>query len=161
MTVAVLGSATTQVGEEAGAVSATYQRLAKRAAEQLRAQYGDTDADGFYDWRLNAAQGGDRSLIVNRPAEIADYMAQVASIPGAPPNPVLHFYFNQFSVSHNVRPRAETTNRILGSKAAGGCLMCHSSSDPANPHYNPVSVGFFDKPYTLFAQPADGGNGLV
>ena len=60
MSVAVLGSASTQVGDEAGAVSATYQRLAKRAAEQLRAQYGDQNADGFYDWRLNALQGGDR-----------------------------------------------------------------------------------------------------
>jgi hypothetical protein len=50
---------------------------------------------------------------------------------------------------------------ILGSPAGGGCLMCHSSSDPTNPNYSSKSVGFFDRKVKLFSQPTDGGNGLV
>jgi hypothetical protein len=161
MSTFVVASATSQVGEEAGSVVATYQRLGKKAAEQLRAQYGDANGDGVYDWPLNRLQGGDKVLIVNTPTEITDFLNQVSSIAGAPANPVLHAFFNQFSISHNVRPRAETTNKILGSKSAGGCTMCHSSSDPSSPNYSALSVGFFDRTYSLFDQPVDGGAGLV
>lgn len=161
MAVALWANASSQSGEEVGAISPTFQRLGKKAAEQLRAQYGDALGDGVYDWTLNRPQGGDTTLIVNRPQEIADFIAQIGTIPGAPANPVMHFYFNQFSISHNVRPIASPANPVLGSLSGGGCVMCHSSSDPASPSYSDRSVGFFDKQYELFKQPVDGGAGLV
>jgi hypothetical protein len=156
-----LSSATAQSGEQATTVVPTYQRLGKKAAEQLRGVYGDQNGDGLYDWRLNDLQDGDRALIVNERQEIVDYMAQVATIAGAPANPVIDFSFNTFSISHNVRPLSEPTYQVLGSRAGGGCLMCHSSSDPGHPNYSASSVGFFDRTFTLFNQPIDGGNGMV
>ncbi|MBI5575281.1 MAG: hypothetical protein HY896_02835 [Deltaproteobacteria bacterium] len=160
MAVTVWANATTQAGEEAGSISPTYQRLGKKAAELLRAYYGDADGDGVFDWPLNRTQGGDKALIVNKPQEIADFITRIG-LAGGPSNPVMHFYFNQFTLSHNVRPLSDATNPTLGSPAGGGCLMCHSSSDPVNPKYSPYSVGFFDKNFSLFTQPADGGSGLV
>jgi hypothetical protein len=161
MTVAAVANATTKNAEdEATAVVPTFQRLGKRSAELLRAAKGDADGNGVYDWPLNAPQGGDTTLIVNKPDEIADFFAQVAIAGGAsaPANPVLHFYFNQFTLSHNVVPKAGNPvngRYILGSPAGGGCVMCHSDSS------HPVSVGFFDRDVQLFAQPTDGGAGLV
>jgi hypothetical protein len=161
MAVAVVANATAKNADgEATAVVPTFQRLGKRAAELLRAAKGDADGNGVYDFTLNAPQGGDTTLIVNRPDEIADFFAQIAVAGGAaaPANPVLHFYFNQFTLSHNVVPKAGNPANgryILGSPAGGGCVMCHSDSS------NPQSVGFFDRSQQLFAQPLDGGAGLV
>jgi hypothetical protein len=160
MAVAVVANATAMNADgEATAVTPTFQRLGKRAAELLRAAKGDANGDGIYDWPLNAPQGGDTTLIVNRPDEIADFFRQIAIAGGAtaPPNPVLHFYFNQFTLSHNVVPKAGNPANgryILGSPLGGGCVMCHSDGS------NPLSVGFFDRTQQLFAQPTDGG-GLV
>ncbi|HET8580125.1 MAG TPA: hypothetical protein VFL31_03925, partial [Nitrospiraceae bacterium] len=145
---------------ECGSIVPTYQRLGKKSAELLRALYGDANGDGIYDWTLNRAQGGDTALIVNKPQEIADFITQMG-VAGGPANPVMHFYFNQFAVSHNVRPKSAASNKILGSQAGGGCVMCHSSSVVGNPNYNAASVGFFDKTFEIFKQPLDGGQGLV
>jgi PKD repeat protein len=162
MSVTVWANAVTQVGEECGSIVPTFQRLGKGAAEALRTMYGDVNADGVYDWTLNRAQGGDTALIVNTQQEIKDMTAKLVEVSGNPSlRPVMNFYFNQFSISHNIRPRNATTNRILGSERGGGCVMCHSSSDPTSPTYSTNSVGFFDKSYMLFRQPNDGGKGLV
>jgi hypothetical protein len=182
MTTTVVANATSVTGDpaqyECGSITPTYQRVGKKAAENLRAHYDDTNSDGVYDWRLNAPQNGDIALIVNTQTEITDFVTQLRLLGVA--NPVIHFYFNQFSISHNVMPKAgswcancsmDTDNDgqedpgerkyILGSSAGGGCVMCHSSSDPNSPNYSPKSVGFFDRQHTLFSQPTDGGNGLV
>jgi hypothetical protein len=45
-----------------------------------------------------------------------------------------------FDPSHGVLSK----DRALGARDGGGCVMCHSSSDPASPSYSPYSVGFFD-----------------
>jgi hypothetical protein len=161
MAVAVVANATAKnTANEATAVVPTFQRLGKRAAELLRAQKGDADGNGVHDWSLNAPQGGDTSLIVNTAGEITDFLTQIGVAGGAsaPANPVIHFYFNQFTLSHNVVPKAGNPANgkyILGSLAGGGCVMCHSDSS------NPTSVGFFDRTVQLFAQPLDGGAGLV
>ncbi len=139
-----------------------FQRLAEDAAEALRMLYGDADNDGVYDWPLNRPQGGDTTLIINTRDEIGNMVSRLISAGGkASLRPVLQFYFNQFTVSHNVRPKKFAENRILGSAAGGGCVMCHSSSDKSSPFYSSKSAGFFDKRFTLFNQPVDGGTGLV
>jgi PKD repeat protein len=162
MSVAVWANAVTQVGEECGSITPTFQRLGKGAAEALRTLYGDANADGVYDWTLSRAQGGDTSLIVNTKQEMTDMVQKLIEVSGNPSlRPVMHFYFNQFAISHNVRPKSAASNPILGSPAGGGCVMCHSSGDPASQSYSSRSVGFFDKSFMLFNQPADGGKGLV
>jgi hypothetical protein len=161
MAVAVVANATAASGGEATAVMPTFQRLGKRAAELLRARKGDADANGVFDWTLNAPQAGDTTLIVNKADEIADFLVEIGNAGGAsaPANPVLHFYFNQFSLSHNVVPKAGNPANgayILGSPLGGGCVMCHSDRTSSD-----KSVEFFNREHTLFAQPVDGGAGLV
>jgi hypothetical protein len=134
-------------------LSPTFQRTAKSAAEVYRAAVGDGNGDGTYDWTLNAAQGGDKALIANTTAEIAGMVGELKNKGVA--EPVMHFYFNQFAVSHNIAAKA--SGKIIGSTAGGGCVMCHASSDSASPNYSSKSGGFFDKTHTLFKQPADGG----
>jgi hypothetical protein len=161
VTTAGWAEALSQSGEGAVDVEPALERIGKTAAEQLREQYGDSDDDGLYDWSLNRAQGGDTTLIVNKASEITGFIGRMQSLTGAPANPVISFSFGKFSVSHNLPARSSARNPILGSPSGGGCVMCHSSSDPSNPNYSPQSVGFFDKTYELFQQPADGGDGLV
>jgi hypothetical protein len=79
----------------------------------------------------------------------------------------MNFYINTFDVSHNVMPKGgkcvdrssvgqgTTCNYILGSTEGGGCVMCHSSSNPSSPDYSTLSVGFFDKTHKLFTNPAE------
>ncbi|MBI4516035.1 MAG: PKD domain-containing protein [Deltaproteobacteria bacterium] len=133
------------------------QRTAQVAAEALRAAYGDSDGNGTYDWPLNRAQGGDVALIVNTAPEVTDMVARLRT--GGVAEPVMNLSFEQQTVNHNVAPKS--SGRILGSPAGGGCVMCHSSSDPNSPDYSIKSVGFFDKTFTLFGQPTDGGAGIV
>ncbi len=45
-----------------------------------------------------------------------------------------------FDPSHGVVEKG----KALGASAGGGCVMCHSSSDPSSPNYSSNSVGFFD-----------------
>jgi hypothetical protein len=54
--------------------------------------------------------------------------------------PRLNLFPLFFDVSHGITP---TTN-TLGAAASGGCVMCHSSSNPSSPNYSDKSVGFFD-----------------
>ncbi|MBI4685654.1 MAG: PKD domain-containing protein [Nitrospirae bacterium] len=129
-----------------------YQRTAQKAAEDYRAQIGDANLDGIYDWTLNRPQSGDTTLIVNTPAEIQGMVQQL--IANGVSDPVMNLYVNVMNVSRNVAPKAN--NKILGSSASGGCVMCHSSSDPLSPNYTPRSVGFFNKTFTLFNQPNSG-----
>ena len=161
VTSAAWGDALSQNGVEPDSVEPALDRIGGQAAERLRELYGDADSDGVYDWTLNRPQGGDTALIVNRSAEIADFIGQMTGMTGAPANPVLNLAFRKYSVSHNLRPFGSTENPVLGSDEGGECAMCHSSSDPASPYYDPRSVGFFDRAYELFKQPMDGGNGLV
>ncbi len=130
-------------------------RIAQRAAEAFREIQG-TSA-GIYNWTLNRPQNGDTALIVNTQAEITGMVEQLR-LQGAA-EPVLTIGIDQVVPSHNLATKS--SGKILGSPAGGGCIMCHSSSDPASPNYSSRSVGFFDKTYTLFDQPADGGRGLV
>lgn len=141
----------------ASAFTPVFQRTAQGAAEALRLAYGDGDADGIFDWPLNRPQGGDASLIVNRQPEVGDMVTQLRAM--GVPEPVMALSFQSYSISHNVAPKS--SNLILGSPGGGGCVMCHASSNPASLQYSPKAVGFFDKTYVLFDQPADGGSGLV
>jgi hypothetical protein len=139
--------------------SPTFQRLARSAAEHYRTDRGN---DGtVYSWTLNAPQAGDTTLIVNTTEEITAFV-DILKNPSAHDltnpavaEPVMHFYFNQFAVSHNIAKKG--TGKILGSEAGGGCVMCHSSKDPLSPNYSPKSVSFFDKTYTIFTPPTEGG----
>jgi len=133
------------------------QRNAQSAAEAVRTSSGDSDGDGIFDWPLNRPQGGDSTLIVNTPAEIQAMVAELRARGVA--EPVMILSFPQQVVSHNVAPKS--SGRILGAPAGGGCVMCHSSSDPASPNYSVKSVGFFDRTYRLFEAPRDGGAGIV
>jgi hypothetical protein len=45
-----------------------------------------------------------------------------------------------FDPSHGITPK----EFALGAPSKGGCVMCHSSSDPSSQNYSPYSVGFFD-----------------
>ncbi len=139
-----------------GSLAPLFQRTAQEAAELFRSSAGSTGGV-YYDWTLNRPQNGDTALIVNTPPEIIGMVAHVRALGFA--EPVMDLYFNQFTPSHNVM--AKSHNAILGSPAGGGCIMCHSSSDPSSPNYTPRSAGFFDKTHTLFEQPTDGGAGLV
>ncbi|MEW6118400.1 MAG: hypothetical protein AB1553_16115, partial [Nitrospirota bacterium] len=176
MAVSLVANATSIVDQECGSIAPTFQRLGKKAAENMRVAYGDANGDGIYDFTLNRPQNGDTALIVNKSTEITDFINQIKAIPGSPADPVIHFYFNQFSISHNIMPKGGKCidrngngntndpgecNYILGSAQSGGCVACHSSSNPASPNYSKKSVGLFDKTYTVFNQPTDGGQGLV
>jgi hypothetical protein len=140
----------------------TFQRAATAAAQARRT----AELAASRSWNLNAAQGGDTSLIVNTTAEITDMVSRVATASGVS-TPVMNFYINTFDVSHNVMPKGgkcvdrssvgggTTCNYILGSTEGGGCVMCHSSSNPASANYNSKSVGFFDRTHTLFNNPTE------
>ena len=185
MTMAVRVWANRVEDQTTGAVSynPTYQRAAKMAAEKYRSLSGD-DGAGKYSFKLNApvsyagavsrtayssvtatnvtyaAKGA--AFVINTEAEVQG-VADIFKNPGtygmpaqfgAVSEPVIHFYFNQFALSHNVA--SKTTGTILGSAKGGGCVMCHSSSDPQSEYYSDKSVGFFDKTFTLFDLPTDG-----
>ncbi|MBI5741354.1 MAG: hypothetical protein HZA16_11640, partial [Nitrospirae bacterium] len=157
MSVAIWGNGTAFDGS--GFVTSfgpTYQRAAKKGAELLRAQYGDGNADGIYDFRLNDA--ADKALVINTETETSDMVAIMRANGINVAEPFQHFYFNQFAVSHNVLPKASQTasKAILGSAVGGGCVMCHSSSNPSSPDYSLTSVGFFDKSHSLFTPPTGG-----
>jgi len=146
----------------------TYQRVAKGAAEGRRT----AELAAGRTWNLNAAQGGDTTLIVNTTEEITDMVAKINAGAGIT-TAVQNFYINTFDISHNVMPLGgkcvdrtnpfpgngsvtdpeDTCNYVLGSEAGGGCVMCHSSSNPSDPNYSNKSVGFFDRTHTLFSNP--------
>ena len=133
----------------------TFQRLGAQAAKAVRAASTDSDGDGLLDFCLNHPQGTgsnkDVALIVNTPSEITAMVNQLKGLGVGDPKMVL--YVNAFTVSHNVRPAAYA----LGAEAKGGCLSCHTSSDPSNPNYWPYSAGFFDKQHLMFNAPKDDG----
>ncbi|MEW6118387.1 MAG: hypothetical protein AB1553_16050, partial [Nitrospirota bacterium] len=124
-----------------GSYAALPLRLVRRAAEGLRAYYGDANGDGLYDWTLNAPQNGSTALIINTRTEISDMVNQLRLL--GVNEPVLTISVGTFTLSHNVATKA--SGKILGSPAGGGCVMCHSSDDPASPNYSTKSVGFFSK----------------
>ena len=134
----------------------TFQRLGKKAAENFRTLSGDLDGDGWYDFSLNHPQGNgtrtDTALIVNTSNEITQMVNQLAGM--GVTTPKMNLYVTAFTVSHNVKPIAD--NMTLGSpKQGGGCVMCHSSSNPADSDYSAFSVGFFDKQHLMFNNPND------
>ena len=147
-------------------VKPTFQRAATAAAQARRTAALGGSIPGVTSWNLNAAQGGDTSLIVNTTEEITDMVSRVATASGVS-TPVMNFYINTFDVSHNVMPKGgkcvdrssvgqgTTCNYILGSTEGGGCVMCHSSSNPSSPGYSTQSVGFFDKTHKLFTNPTE------
>ncbi len=55
-------------------------------------------------------------------------------------DPRLNLFPTFFDPSHGVVKK----EWALGSSAKGGCVMCHSSSNPSDSNYSPYSVGFFD-----------------
>ncbi len=64
---------------------------------------------------------------------------------GFPVNPdnnvvALKYFQANFDVTHGIVP----SEWALGGGKRGGCDSCHSSHDPNNANYNPVSVGFFE-----------------
>jgi hypothetical protein len=73
-------------------------------------------------------------------AELGTARTGVAASHGTVRDPRINLFPTFFDPSHGV-PSKEWA---LGSPAKGGCLMCHSSSDPSSPSYSPYSVGFFD-----------------
>ena len=131
----------------------TFQRLGKMAAEAYRSSIGDSDNDGVYDWTLNRPQGGDTAIIVNTQSEINGMISQLQSLGVADPR--IQIYVNTFTISHNIAPK--DSGMILGDPDNGGCLMCHSSTDPSSPYYSPYSTGFFEGKHRLFNQPTEAG----
>ncbi len=73
-------------------------------------------------------------------AELGTARTGVAAAHATVRDPRINLYPFFFDPSHGV-PSKEWA---LGSPDKGGCLMCHSSSDPSSPSYSPYSVGFFD-----------------
>ncbi|MDA8099373.1 MAG: PKD domain-containing protein [Nitrospiraceae bacterium] len=73
-------------------------------------------------------------------AELATARTGVAASHGTVRDPRINLFPTFFDVSHGVLPK----EWALGSPSRGGCIMCHSSSDPASPNYSDLSVGFFD-----------------
>jgi mono/diheme cytochrome c family protein len=73
-------------------------------------------------------------------AELGTARSGVAASHGTVRDPRISLYPTFFDPSHGV----PSTEWALGSPAKGGCLMCHSSSNPSSPSYSPYSVGFFD-----------------
>ena len=134
-----------------GSQQPVFRRVAAAAAEARRGAVGDIDGDGLYDWPLNRPQAGDRALIVNTRAEITDMVARLQNT--GVTDPVMDIFINQLDLSHNIAPRS--SGKILGSAAGGGCVMCHSSSDPASQNYTPLSYGFFDKKHVVFNDPGE------
>jgi hypothetical protein len=55
-------------------------------------------------------------------------------------DPRINLFPTMFDPSHGIAPK----EWALGSSSQGGCVMCHSSSNPASPDYSDRSVGFFD-----------------
>jgi hypothetical protein len=72
--------------------------------------------------------------------ELGTARSGVAASHGTVRDPRISLYPTFFDPSHGV----PSTEWALGSPAKGGCLMCHSSSNPSSPSYSPYSVGFFD-----------------
>jgi hypothetical protein len=130
----------------------TFQRAAMTAAQARRTAQGYNATTFLANWPLNQPQGGDTALIVNTTAEISDMIPRVASASGAA-TPVMNLYLNAFDASHNVAP--VSSGKILGSPSGGGCVMCHSSSDPASRNFSPKSVGFFDRTHKFFNNPVE------
>jgi hypothetical protein len=136
------------------------KRTATEASKILR-QIMSTSANGPFSWTLNAEQDGEKALIINTSEEISNMVSilQGNQVGGFGPlaidaqlkDPVIDLMLTTFTTSHN-----RSNERPLGGK---GCAECHASSDPANPYYDPLAkdVGFFDKQFELFKQPAVDG----
>ena len=139
-----------------------YERDVQSAAELVAAQKNSTFASGPI--RLNAAN----EFPLFDGFSLADHMAidtkekidamvdELASGTGkgvalhvAATDPRLRLVLPVFDPSHGVAPK----QFALGAPEAGGCVMCHSSSDQTSPNYSPHSVGFFDGTYELLKNP--------
>ena len=72
--------------------------------------------------------------------ELANYTGAGYAAHAKVRDPRLNLSPTFFDPSHGVVKK----EWAIGSPAKGGCVMCHSSSDPSSPNYSPYSVGFFD-----------------
>ena len=132
------------------------KRFATSFVTAYRADVGDTDTDGKYDWTINSPQGGDTAIIVNTADEIAGVAAKIDAAGSVNmDHAALNIFVNQFSISHNVGTAP------LG---AGGCVDCHTANNSPLFSAQVMTGNAFDDAAgykgQVFRQPADGGVGL-
>jgi len=96
------------------------------------------------------------SLAIDTKADIDAMVAELSNSNGsglaphaALNDPKLGMLQLFFDPSHGVVPK----EFALGGSMTGGCLACHSSTDPSSRNYSPLSTGFFERNQELLKYP--------